>query len=181
LAGDKVVEEKIAITTRYIEDVAKDFGHEEELSKGSEGKIVTTTTYKVNPTNGTVTEGETTRKQTDMLERVVKKGTKPKVTETSVAHMTRYERDEESPAGEKSVSQKGKDGKAQKCNLCAEKLERGEEPACVAGCPCGVLKLVDSNVSDSAGMQKEMPGFKHFFTKPNIRFYPRIKRNEFIH
>ena len=76
---------------------------------------------------------------------------------------------------------KGKDGKAQKCNLCAEKLERGEEPACVAGCPCGVLKLVDSNVSDSAGMQKEMPGFKHFFTKPNIRFYPRMKRNEFIH
>ena len=110
-AGDKVVEEKIAITTRYIEDVAKDFGHEEELSKGSEGKIITTTTYNVNPTNGTVTEGETTRKQTDMLERVVKKGTKPKVTETSVAHMTRYERNEESPAGQKSVSQKGKDGK----------------------------------------------------------------------
>ena len=110
-AGDKVVEEKIAITTRYIEDVAKDFGYEEELSKGSEGKIVTTTTYNVNPTNGTVTEGETTRKQTDMLERVVKKGTKPKVTETPVAYMTRYERDEESPAGQKSVSQKGKDGK----------------------------------------------------------------------
>ena len=110
-AGDRIVEEKIAITTRYIEDVAKDFGHEEELSKGSEGKIITTTTYNVNPTNGTVTEGETTRKQTDMLERVVKKGTKPKVTETSVAHMTRYERGEESPAGEKSVSQKGKDGK----------------------------------------------------------------------
>ena len=110
-AGDKVVEEKIAITTRYIEDVAKDFGYEEELSKGSEGKIVTTTTYNVNPTNGTVTVGETTRKQTDMLERVVKKGTKPKVTETPVAYMTRYERDEESPAGQKSVSQKGKDGK----------------------------------------------------------------------
>ena len=60
-------------------------------------------------------------------------------------------------------------------------VERGEEPACVAGCPCDVLKLVDSDVSDSAGMEKEMPGFKHFFTKPNIRFYPRMKRNEFIH
>lgn len=76
---------------------------------------------------------------------------------------------------------KGFDGKAQKCNLCAEKLERGEQPACVEGCPCGVLKLVDTDVSDSAGMNKEMPGFKHFFTKPNIRFYPRMKRNEFIH
>ena len=55
-----------------------------------------------------------------------------------------------------------------------------EEPACVAGCPCDVLKLVDAGVSDSAGMEKEMPGFKRFFTKPNIRFYPRMKRNEFI-
>ena len=51
----------------------------------------------------------------------------------------------------------------------------------MAGCPCDVLKLVDSDVSDSAGMEKEMPGFKRFFTKPNIRFYPRMKRNEFIH
>ena len=110
-AGDKVVEEKIAIATRYIEDVAKDFGYEEELSKGSEGKIVTTTTYNVDPTTGVVTEGETTRKQTDMLERVVKKGTKPKVTETLIGYITRYERDEESPAGQKSVSQNGKEGK----------------------------------------------------------------------
>ena len=110
-AGDKVVEEKIAITTRYIEDVARDFGYEEELSKGSEGKIVTTTTYIVDGQTGTVTEGETTRKQTDMLERVVKKGTKSKVTETPVGYMTRYERDDESPAGQEFVSQKGKEGK----------------------------------------------------------------------
>lgn len=75
---------------------------------------------------------------------------------------------------------KGKDGKAQKCNMCAEKVERGEEPACVAGCPCDVLRIVDISVADSADMKKEMPGFKHFFTKPNVRFYPRMKRNSFI-
>lgn len=74
---------------------------------------------------------------------------------------------------------KGKDGKAQKCNLCSEKIQRGEEPSCVAGCPVGVLKLVNSDLSDSAGMQKEMVGFKHTFTKPNIRFYPRMKRANF--
>ena len=110
-AGDKVVEENIAITTRYIEDVARDFGYEEELSKGSEGKIVTITTYTVDGQTGVVTESGTTRKQTDMLERVVKKGTKSKVTETPVGYMTRYERDDESPAGQESVSQKGKEGK----------------------------------------------------------------------
>lgn len=76
---------------------------------------------------------------------------------------------------------KGKDGKAQKCNLCSERLDRGEEPACVQGCPCGVLKLIDTAVADASGMEKEMPGFKYFFSKPNIRFYPRIKRNNFIY
>lgn len=80
-----------------------------------------------------------------------------------------------------SAITKGKDKKAQKCNLCSEKIERGEEPACVEGCPCGVLKLVDSTVSDISGMQKEMPGFEHTFTKPNIRFYPRMKRDNFRH
>ncbi|WP_033915655.1 4Fe-4S dicluster domain-containing protein [Campylobacter sputorum] len=74
---------------------------------------------------------------------------------------------------------KGKDKKAQKCNLCSEKLERGEEPACVEGCPVEVLKLVPSDLSDSAGMQKEMVGFVYSFTKPNIRFYPRMKSANF--
>jgi len=27
-----------------------------------------------------------------------------------------------------------------KCDLCFERLERGEEPACVSGCPTGALK-----------------------------------------
>lgn len=73
----------------------------------------------------------------------------------------------------------GKDKKVQKCNMCAEKVENGEQPVCVAGCPVGALKFVDSNISDSAGMEKEMPGFKYYFTKPNIRFYPRRVRKEF--
>ena len=40
---------------------------------------------------------------------------------------------------------------------------------------------VDGLMIHEDGIEKEMPGFKHFFTKPNIRFYPRMKRNEFIH
>ena len=110
-AGDKVVEEKIAITTLYIEDPTKDFGYEEEISKGSEGKIVTTTTYNVDGQTGNVTEGGTTRVQTDMVQRVVRKGTKPKVEETPIDFTTRFEKDSTKPKGETSDSVIGVNGK----------------------------------------------------------------------
>ena len=110
-AGDKVVEEKIAITTLYIEDPTKDFGYEEEISKGSEGKIVTTTTYNVDGQTGNVTEGGTTRVQTDMVQRVVRKGTKPKVEETPISFTTRFEKDSTKPKGETSDSVIGVNGK----------------------------------------------------------------------
>ena len=110
-AGDKVVEEKIAITTRYIEDPTKDFGYEEEISKGSEGKIVTTTTYNVDGQTGDVTEGGTTRVQTDMVQRIVRKGTKPKVVETPIHFTTRYEKDGTKPKGENTDFVNGVPGK----------------------------------------------------------------------
>ena len=110
-AGDKVVEEKIAITTRYIEDPTKDFGYEEEISKGSEGKIVTTTTYNVDGQTGDVTEGGTTRVQTDMVQRIVRKGTKLKVVETPIHFTTRYEKDGTKPKGENTDFVNGVPGK----------------------------------------------------------------------
>ena len=110
-AGDKVVEEKIAITTRYIEDPTKDFGYEEEISKGSEGKIVTTTIYNVDGQTGDVTEGGTTRVQTDMVQRIVRKGTKPKVVETPIHFTTRYEKDGTKPKGENTDFVNGVPGK----------------------------------------------------------------------
>ena len=110
-AGDKVVEEKIAITTRYIEDPTKDFGYEEEISKGSEGKIVTTTTYNVDGQTGDVTEGGTNQVRTDMVQRVVRKGTKPKVVETPIHFTTRYEKDGTKPKGENTDFVNGVPGK----------------------------------------------------------------------
>ena len=110
-AGDKVVEEKIAITTRYIEDPTKDFGYEEEISKGSEGKIVTTTTYNVDGQTGNVTEGGTNQVRTDMVQRVVRKGTKPKVVETPIHFTTRYEKDGTKPKGENTDFVNGVPGK----------------------------------------------------------------------
>lgn len=110
-AGDRVVEEKIAITTRYIEDPTKDFGYEEEISKGSEGKIVTTTTYNVDGQTGDVTEGGTNQVRTDMVQRVVRKGTKPKVVETPIHFTTRYEKDGTKPKGENTDFVNGVPGK----------------------------------------------------------------------
>ena len=45
------------------------------------------------------------------------------------------------PFGVISVS---RDGRAMvKCDQCIERLEAGQEPACVAGCPTGALKFVE--------------------------------------
>lgn len=44
------------------------------------------------------------------------------------------------------VPQYGDDGTMQKCNLCVDRLEAGEEPACSLACPVGALyagKLID--------------------------------------
>ena len=110
-AGDKITEEKISITTRYIEDPTKEVGSEEEISKGSEGKIVTTTTYNVDGQTGNVTEGGTNQVRTDMAQRVVRKGTKPKIVETPIDFTTRYEKDGAKPKDENTDFVNGVPGK----------------------------------------------------------------------
>lgn len=78
---------------------------------------------------------------------------------------------EECPYGAISI---GSEDKAQKCNMCAERQDRGEEPACVRACPIGVLQIVDTEVAEKAGMLKEIPGFEyHEETKSTTRFYPK--------
>jgi Fe-S-cluster-containing dehydrogenase component len=42
------------------------------------------------------------------------------------------------------------DHSAEKCNLCAHRLEVGLEPACVVVCPTGAILVGDGNDSDSA-------------------------------
>ena len=43
------------------------------------------------------------------------------------------------------VLKTNREGKAViKCDLCIERLEKGEEPACVAACPTGSLKFVEA-------------------------------------
>lgn len=103
--------ETIAITTKYIADETLEFGKVVETEKGSEGKVVTTTTYTLNPTDGTTTANKPTVETTPMVQRVVKVGVKKKVVETPIEFITRYERDEEVEAGKKTPSVSGVAGK----------------------------------------------------------------------
>ena len=107
----KVETQTIAVTTKYIADESLEFGKVVETEKGSEGRVVTTTTYTMNPTDGTTTANKPTVDTTPMVQRVVKVGVKKKVVETPIEFTTRYERDETAEAGKKTPSVSGVAGK----------------------------------------------------------------------
>ena len=94
-----VTETKIPIATTYVEDKTIDYDTEVIESNGSEGKIVTTTPKIVNELDGTVTDGKPTEKETPMVPKVVKVGTKPKVVETPIEFTTTYEADSTKEVG----------------------------------------------------------------------------------
>ena len=104
-------ETKIPIATTYVEDKTIDYGTEIVESNGSEGKIVTTTSKIVNELDGTVTDGKPTEKETPMVPKVVKVGTKPKVVETPIEFPTTYEADPTKEVGITDVKVAGVLGK----------------------------------------------------------------------
>ena len=104
-------ETKIPITTTYVEDKTIDYGTEIVESNGSEGKIVTTTPKIVNELDGTVTDGKSTEKETPMVPKVVKVGTKPTVVETTTPYTTRYVEDNTKDKDYREVTRPGKSGK----------------------------------------------------------------------
>ena len=104
-------ETKIPITTTYVEDKTIDYGTEIVESNGSEGKIVTTTPKIVNELDGTVTDGKSTEKETPMVPKVVKVGTKPTVVETTTPYTTRYVEDNTKDKDYREVTKSGKSGK----------------------------------------------------------------------
>lgn len=114
--GIKPVEttEIIDITTKYIQDPNLDYGKTVIDNPGSEGKIVTTTTYTLNEQDGTTTENQPTVQKTEMVQKVVRVGVKPKVEETPIPFPTRYERDDSIPNGQEVETVKGVDGKTVK-------------------------------------------------------------------
>lgn len=107
----KVETQTIAVTTEYIADESLEFGKVVETEKGSEGRVVTTTTYTMNPADGTTTANKPTVETTPMVQRVVKVGVKKEVVETPIEFTTSYERDETAEAGKKTPSVSGVAGK----------------------------------------------------------------------
>ncbi|WP_173213597.1 G5 domain-containing protein [Streptococcus sp. 4886] len=78
----KVEEKELPFTTRYVEDNTKDKDYRETTQVGVKGKETTTTTYTMDPNNGTVTENKPTVVREEPKEEIITVGTKPKVVET---------------------------------------------------------------------------------------------------
>ena len=78
-AKDKVVETPIEPKVVYEKDETRDEGTPNQTTPGEKGKIVTTTTYDVNPNDGTVTETVGEPVVTPAGVTKVKVGAKPKV------------------------------------------------------------------------------------------------------
>lgn len=62
-----------------------------------------------------------------------------------------------------------KTNKSEKCDFCYERLEDGEQPACVETCPVKVLQFGDISELDKRGV-KEGINFVVENTNPSIRF-----------
>jgi len=56
----------------------------------------------------------------------------------------------------------------EKCTFCSHRLAEDREPACVAGCPTGALKLADYSEKD----EYMLPGFPSTGIKPAIELIP---------
>lgn len=56
------------------------------------------------------------------------------------------------PFGVITVNPEGKG--VLKCDLCIERLEKGQDPACVVSCPTGALRFIDEEDANKAKRQK---------------------------
>ena len=103
--------EPIAITTKYIFDPKLDYGTRIVEEKGSEGRVVTTTTYTMNESDGTTTANEPEVTTVTMKQRVIRVGVKPTVDETPLDFSTFYEPDPEAEKDSRVDKVVGKPGK----------------------------------------------------------------------
>jgi molybdopterin-containing oxidoreductase family iron-sulfur binding subunit len=78
---------------------------------------------------------------------------------------------------EQVMFQKHQVGVVEKCNLCVERVDRGEEPACVATCPAyarhfGDLDDPDSEVSKLIGERQGVQLLAELGTEPSVYYLP---------
>lgn len=63
-------------------------------------------------------------------------------------------------------------GKMIKCDMCAARIDKGENPACVDACPVKVLTYGPIEELEAAGGGTEGVGFVYEDTDPNFRIIP---------
>ena len=70
-------------------------------------------------------------------------------------------------------------GKVTKCEMCADRLAKGEEPVCVASCPMGAIRVIDLNDPENAQYADNLPGLPPVnMTKPATRFVLPLEQKQ---
>ena len=109
-AKDKVEITEIPSPIRYEKDSTREKGQNNITIPGQKGTKKVTTTYKVNPKTGEVTEKVEKPEITEATETVVKVATKDKVEVTEIPSPIRYEKDSTREKGQNNITIPGQKG-----------------------------------------------------------------------
>ena len=110
-AKDKVVVTPIAKSKRYVKDTSRAVGTPDEEEQGQDGTSTVTTTYTVNPQDGSVVAKEGKPVVVQPRDTVVKVGAKDKVEVTPIKSAeTVYEKDDTRDFGTPNVETPSQDG-----------------------------------------------------------------------
>lgn len=72
-------------------------------------------------------------------------------------------------------------GLVDKCDMCIERLEKGQEPYCVGICPTDAISVVDIKPIREEYLSKSCLGFEEIdLTRPSIRFKERKPQKQVL-
>ena len=110
-AKDKVETTEIPSPKKYVKDDTRDKGQDNVEEAGQAGSRTTTTTYEVNPADGTITERVGEPVVVNPTETIVKVAAKDKVVETPIEPEVEYVKDVEKDFGTPDQRTEGEKGK----------------------------------------------------------------------
>ena len=110
-AKDKVETTEIPSPKKYVKDDTRDKGQDNVEEAGQAGSRTTTTTYEVNPADGTITERVGEPVVVNPTETIVKVAAKDKVVETPIEPEVEYIKDVEKDFGTPDQRTEGEKGK----------------------------------------------------------------------
>ena len=108
---DKVETTEIPSPKKYVKDDTRDKGQDNVEEAGQAGSRTTTTTYEVNPADGTITERVGEPVVVNPTETIVKVAAKDKVVETPIEPEVEYVKDVEKDFGTSDQRTEGEKGK----------------------------------------------------------------------